>query len=89
MAKTSPMVLRLIISESDGQVTVLAEEPGGDSPFAAAAVPFQVNFDTDDVEDLRWYLEDYLYAPYGAYSERGEIVERRLEEWGEELFPSC
>ena len=39
-------------------------------------------------EDLRWYLEDYLPAPYAVYEERGASIEVRLPEWGERLFQS-
>ena len=27
--------------------------------------------DADVLEDLRWYLEDYLRAPFGVYGYRG------------------
>lgn len=42
--------------------------------------------DREGLEDLRWYLEDYLRAPYGVYEERGPRIEARLQEWGETLF---
>jgi hypothetical protein len=37
-------------------------------------------------EDLRWYLEDYLQAPFAVYEERGEQVQSQLVSWGEALF---
>ena len=30
--------------------------------------------DADVLEDLRWYLEDYLRAPFGVYGHRGVAV---------------
>ncbi|WBB52006.1 tetratricopeptide repeat protein [Verrucosispora sp. WMMD573] len=42
--------------------------------------------DEDALADLRWYLEDFLRAPFGAYAERGEGVATRLIEWGRAMF---
>ncbi|WP_459799803.1 tetratricopeptide repeat protein [Herbidospora sp. RD11066] len=39
-----------------------------------------------DPPDLRWYLEDYLRAPYGVDSSRGLTEAARLATWGEALF---
>ena len=36
----------------------------------------------DGLEDLRWYLEDYLRAPYGVYGDRGPMIEASLGVWG-------
>ncbi|MEO0760461.1 MAG: CHAT domain-containing protein, partial [Pseudomonadota bacterium] len=41
-----------------------------------------------DLEDLSWYLERYLVAPYGVYAERGAGIEDRLRGWGVALFDS-
>jgi hypothetical protein len=38
------------------------------------------------LEELRWYLEDYLRAPFGVYGERGPQVEARLRAWGQAVF---
>ena len=50
--------------------------------------PFALIWPLDDtaLEDLRWYLEDYLRAPFGVYSERGPRIAARLAEWGEQVF---
>jgi tetratricopeptide (TPR) repeat protein/tRNA A37 threonylcarbamoyladenosine biosynthesis protein TsaE len=42
--------------------------------------------DDDALEDLRWYLEDYLRAPFGVYGERGPMVEAALTGWGRAVF---
>jgi tetratricopeptide (TPR) repeat protein len=42
--------------------------------------------DGEELEDLRWYLEESLIAPFAVYGERGGEVEARLPEWGERLF---
>jgi hypothetical protein len=40
----------------------------------------------EELEDLRWYLEESLIAPFAVYGERGAEVESRFPEWGERLF---
>ncbi|WP_158854348.1 tetratricopeptide repeat protein [Saccharothrix deserti] len=42
----------------------------------------------ENVDDLRWYLEDYLRAPFGVYAARGPEVAARLAEWGRRMFES-
>ena len=39
-----------------------------------------------ELEGLRWYLEDYLRAPFAVYEERGAQVEAPLAGYGEALF---
>ena len=53
-----------------------------------ASQPFELSWPLDDeaLEDLRWYLEDYLRAPFGVYGDRGPKVATRLEQWGEAIF---
>jgi hypothetical protein len=68
---------RLKVEElSDGRVAVLLQrsgqmyfEPAGDP------VPFSSPLGDAEREDLRWYLEDYLIAPFAVYEERGRNVE--------------
>lgn len=38
------------------------------------------------MESLRWYLEDYLRTPLGAYGERGPQIARQLPDWGARVF---
>src|SRR5215467_7404684 len=40
------------------------------------------------MEDLRWYLEDYLRAPFGVWEDRGPQVQDRLAGWGNAVFAS-
>jgi hypothetical protein len=81
---------RLKVEElSDGQVTVSLQRPGqAYFETAGGPVPFSSPLGEDEREDLRWYLEDYLIAPYAVYEERGHKVEERLPEWGTSLFDS-
>jgi tetratricopeptide (TPR) repeat protein len=40
----------------------------------------------DELDELRWYLEDYLRAPFGVYGERGPTVAGQLPGWGQAVF---
>ena len=40
------------------------------------------------LEDLRWYLEDYLRAPFGVWEDRGPAIRDRLAGWGDAVFAS-
>ena len=53
-----------------------------------AGDPFELAWPLDDdaLEDLRWYLEDYLRAPFGVYEDRGPAIAAALPGWGEALF---
>jgi tetratricopeptide (TPR) repeat protein len=60
----------------------------GDLPGGPAADPFELRWPLDDdaLEDLRWYLEDYLLVPYGVYGEKGPEVSDHLRDWGNAVF---
>jgi tetratricopeptide (TPR) repeat protein len=66
-----------VLLHSAGQ---LLPEPAGESE------PFEFPLSAQEREDLRWYLEDYLVAPYAVYEERGQAIEGLLQSWGERLF---
>lgn len=51
-----------------------------------APVPLGWPLTAEELEDLRWYVEDYLRAPFGVYEQRGAQVADRLPEWGRRLF---
>lgn len=78
----------MIIQQADeGRVAValwragqMLPEPAGE-PF-----PFTSPLDAAAHEDLRWYLEDYLMAPFAVYEDRGQTIGAKLDDWGEALF---
>ena len=39
-----------------------------------------------DLEDFRWYLEDYLRSPFGVYGDRGPQVGQKLPAWGRKIY---
>jgi len=79
---------RLVVDlNGDGQAGVLWC-PGEGLPNQVSSAPLVWPLDADALEDLRWYLEDYLLAPFGVWEDRGPLVEGRLAGWGEEVFRS-
>ena len=80
------MTDRLVVDlGADGVIrvgTVLDE--GLPSSGEAAALSWPL--DGDVLEDLRWYLEDYLIAPYGVYEDRGARIAGELDGWGRAVF---
>ncbi len=79
---------RLVIDvAADGHVTVSAGFDG-DALLGPVADPFVLDWPVgpEALEDLRWYLEDYLLVPYGVYGEKGPEVQEQLRGWGEEIF---
>ena len=71
----------------DGQAAVLSWPEGG-LPEEVSRAPLAWPLDADALEDLRWYLEDYLLAPFGVWEERGPAVQEKLAGWGDQVFGS-
>jgi tetratricopeptide (TPR) repeat protein len=79
---------RLVVDlGGDGQATVLSWPEGG-LPEEVSESSLAWPLDGDALEDLRWYLEDYLQAPYGVWEEHGPAVRDKLAGWGEQVFGS-
>jgi tetratricopeptide (TPR) repeat protein len=72
---------------ADGQAKVLSWPDGG-IPEQVSQAPLAWPLDADALEDLRWYLEDYLQAPYGVWEERGPAIREKLSGWGDLVFGS-
>ena len=77
---------RLIVQEDNGRVMVALLRAGQFSPEASQPFDFAPPLKTEQLEDLRWYLEDYLGAPFAVYEERGQTIASQLNNWGEALF---
>ena len=79
---------RLLVDlREDGQAAVLVW-PDGEFPQEVSRAPLAWPLDADALGDLRWYLEDYLLAPFGVWEDRGPGVQARLAGWGDEVFAS-
>lgn len=79
---------RLLVDlDTDGQARV-SSWPDGGLPEEVSRAPLAWPLDADALEDLRWYLEDYLLAPYGVWEDRGPAVREKLVGWGDLVFGS-
>ncbi|MFE2109828.1 tetratricopeptide repeat protein [Kitasatospora sp. NPDC059463] len=82
------MAERLMVDlRADGRAAV-TEWPTGEAFPAppSTGAPLSWPLDHEVLDELRWYLEDYLRAPFGVYRDRGPEVERRLPAWGAAVF---
>jgi tetratricopeptide (TPR) repeat protein len=82
------MADRLVVDLTDHDQVVVSAWPAGElalSPVGQSH-PAQRPLDAEALEDLRWYLEDYLRLPYGVYEQRGPQVAARVRDWGQTLF---
>lgn len=69
---------RLLVNlGDDGRVSVSTWQDGGLPGAVAEPLDLVWPVDENALEDLRWYLEDYLRMPYGVYAERGAEVESK------------
>jgi tetratricopeptide (TPR) repeat protein len=79
---------RLLVDlEPDGLVTV-STWPESGPPETVSQARLEWPLDAAALEDLRWYLEDYLRAPFGVWEDRGPHIQARLAGWGEAVFAS-
>src|SRR5215831_16846967 len=77
---------RLLVDlRADAQVSVMSWPDDG-MPEEVSRAPLAWPLDADALEDLRWYLEDYLLAPFGVWQDRGPEVRAKLPGWGEQVF---
>ena len=66
----------------DGQA-VVSSWPDGGLPEEVSRAPLAWPLNADALEELRWYLEDYLLAPFGVWQDRGPAVRDKLAGWGD------
>ncbi len=75
---------RLIVTEDQGRLSFILDR--GLPQQIASAEGFTSPFAGEELEDLRWYVEDYLGAPYAVWEDRGAEVDMALADWGKSLF---
>ncbi|MFD3312954.1 tetratricopeptide repeat protein [Streptomyces sp. NPDC058694] len=82
------MAERLLLDvDEDGRVSVSAWRSGETLHNRVGdPIPLVWPLDGPALEELRWYLEDYLRAPFGVYGERGPRVEAQFPKWGAQVF---
>src|ERR1019366_6532988 len=87
MSKGVAVMDRLLVDlEADGPRVSVGTWLEGELPVPGQPSKLAWPLDGEALEDLRWYLEDYLRAPFGVYEERGPRVQERLVGWGGEIF---
>ncbi|HEX4701203.1 MAG TPA: CHAT domain-containing protein, partial [Pseudonocardiaceae bacterium] len=78
---------RLLIDvDAAGRMSVSTWPDDGSPEAIGAPVELAWSLSSEELDDLRWYLEDYLKAPFAVYEDRGYAVAARLSEWGRSLF---
>ncbi len=83
------MADRLLVDvDADGRLSVSQWLKGELPSPVGAPVKLKFPLSTVELEDLRWYVEEYLRAPFGVYEQRGAEIAGRLPEWGRRLFGS-
>src|SRR5215470_17502881 len=82
------MTDRLLVDVGPDGLVSISTWLEGEYPSGPAGKPFELVWplDADALDDLRWYLEDYLRVPFGVYGDRGPQVAGRLTGWGEAMF---
>ncbi|MEV5975126.1 CHAT domain-containing protein [Streptomyces sp. NPDC051921] len=84
------MTERLLLRVTASGLLEVSAWPAGEllpSPVGEP-VPIDWPLDEEALAQLRWYLEEYLQAPFGVYSERGPRIAARLPVWGARIFDS-
>jgi tetratricopeptide (TPR) repeat protein len=79
---------RLLVDLGGEGQAVVSSWPDGGLPEEVSRAPLAWPLDAEALEDLRWYLEDYLLAPFGVWQDRGPEVRDKLAGWGDEVFGS-
>jgi hypothetical protein len=79
---------RLIVQESGGELEFRFATGEIDDRRFPGEQAFSPPLTTEELEDLRWYVEDYLRAPYAVWEDRGQAVADRLDGYGHKLFDS-
>lgn len=83
------LVDRLVVDLDPGGPARIATWRASDAmPDAPAEQDLAWPLDDNALDDLRWYLEDYLETPFGVYEDRGAEVQQQLKDWGAATFQS-
>ncbi|MEM7243886.1 MAG: CHAT domain-containing protein [Acidobacteriota bacterium] len=69
-----------LVREQQGRLRLVADGLGDDLEWELEQPLSEV-----ELEDLRWYLEDFLQAPHLAWRERADWIREQLPAWGERV----
>jgi tetratricopeptide (TPR) repeat protein len=79
---------RLLVDLGSDRSVTVSVSPETGSPEVVSRSVLEWPLTGEDLEGLRWYLEDYLKAPFGVWEDRGPGIQARLDGWGEAVFAS-
>ena len=82
------MANRLLVDLEEDALVTVSVSPERGLPEKVASRSLDWPLDDVALEDLRWYLEDYLKAPFGVWEDRGPDIQDRLDAWGQQIFGS-
>lgn len=99
---TTTPVAELVLKLSDAKVETLAgktrakamatliyEPADGARNIESHRYFFTAPLGPIEVDDLRWYLEEYFRWPLGVFKERADRIEAQLPNWGQALFQAA
>jgi hypothetical protein len=87
MGRCGGVVDRLVVDlNPDGMASVATWLDGDDFSDTGPAFEVAWPLSGDALDDLRWYLEDYLRLPSAVYGEKGQRLQAQLAEWGAQVF---
>ena len=76
---------RLVINHFQDSIQ-LSWQRGQAALRSSPPIPFEHPFDEKALDELRWYLEEYLRFPYGIEPDKAAKVEQKFQVWGRQLF---
>ncbi|MFD6095912.1 tetratricopeptide repeat protein [Nocardiopsis flavescens] len=82
------MIDRLIVDITPEGTVAVSVHWANEIEAVRIGEPVDVDWplDAPALGDLRWYLEDYLSWPFGAYADKGPAVAKKMNTWGTALF---
>jgi tetratricopeptide (TPR) repeat protein len=81
-----PLLRLRQFAERDNRYRVTVELEREGHPRRSAERQFELHLTAQDLEDIRWYLEDFLQYPMDPAPDIAARIERRMAEIGVELF---
>ena len=85
---------KVTLREGKRQVTATATLVYQPAHYAARKVEsgrfvFTAPLGPIELDELRWYLEEYALWPTGVFQERAERIEAQLPQWGQALYQAA
>ncbi len=85
---------KVTLREGKREVTATATLVYQPAHYAARQVEssrytFTASLGPIELDELRWYLEDYALWPTGVFKERAERIEAQLPKWGQALYQAA